>query len=40
MADNVHSVKMHRKSEDLAGKAELRGANTFNCFMVGISEWE
>lgn len=40
MADNVHSVKMHRKSEDLAGKVELRDAKTFNSFMVGIPEWE
>lgn len=40
MADNVHNVKMHRKSEDLAGKVELKDEKTFNSFMVGISEWE
>jgi len=30
MADNIHNVKIHRKSKDLAGKVELGDAKIFN----------
>lgn len=39
-AGNVHGIKMHRKSEDPAGRLEPRDVKAFTCFLVSISAWE